>query len=436
MSIEAPAAPVSTQAPPAGSPAGAPGSSGSPPAGGAPGADESNAPWMEDINSGIDELDTQAPPPEGDKDKGGKPAGDKPPQGEKGAKPAAAAAAPPADDKTPSNIKDLRNGYETQKKKIREEYEPRIASLQKELDEIKKAPQFTQSKEQQDRVKAIEARNKELEAEIRNVNFTKSQEYLEKYHKPYVAAWEKARRDLAEVEVNLAGGGTRKATDADLILLAELPLGAARRKAVEMFGDAADDIMFHVRRITELSEQQEAAVKAAMQEVETRSKQETEKGTEAAQARVRLWNTTNQELATKYPAVFAPVAGDTEGNARLDKGFALADLLFAPRSLDAKKLELLPKTFREDIAANNGRLSEQGTVRLHALIRNKTANHDRAVAKANALTKRVAELEKALKEYEDSAPGGRPGTPGARGGAGTYLDDPNAEIDKLNNPNI
>lgn len=434
--IASPPTPASAQAPPA--------STQTPPAG-APGADDAieSKPWMDDVNSDIDTLDAagSTPPPETKP-----PAGEtKPPktgtskpqtETEKAAVSAAAATAGEAD-KTPSNIRDLRKGYEEQKKKILYEYEPELGRLRKEVEELRKSPQVTQTKEQQEKAKTLEARNKELEQEIRFHNYRKSQDFIDKYEKPYQAAWEKARRDLAEVEVALAGGGTRVATDDDLMLLAGMPLGAARRKANEMFGDSADDIMFHVRRISELSDSQTEALATARKEAETLAQRESDNAKTSNEARIQHWTTANNELATKYPKIFGPVDGETEGNTLLQKGFALTDLRYAPTTLTKERFALLPQRFREELQANGGKLSVQSVARLDAIIRNKAANHDRQVHRVNALQKRVSDLEKTLKEYEDSAPGGRAAAPGARGGgAGHYLDDPNAELEKLDNPNL
>ena len=426
------APPASTQTPPAGSP-------------GAPGADDAleSKPWMDDVNSDLDALDAagSTPPPEtkplAGETKPPKTGTSKPQTETEKAAAAAAAAAGAEADKTPSNIRDLRKGYEEQKKKIRDEYEPELGRLRKEVEELRKSPQVTQTKEQQEKAKTLEARNKELEQEIRFHNYRKSQDFIDKYEKPYQAAWEKARRDLAEVEVALAGGGTRVATDDDLMLLAGMPLGAARRKANEMFGDSADDIMFHVRRISELSDSQTEALATARKEAETLAQRESDNAKTSNEARIQHWTTANNELATKYPKIFGPVDGETEGNTLLQKGFALTDLRYAPTTLTKERFALLPQRFREELQANGGKLSVQSVARLDAIIRNKAANHDRQVHRVNALQKRVSDLEKTLKEYEDSAPGGRAAAPGARGGgAGHYLDDPNAELEKLDNPNL
>lgn len=396
---------------------------------------------MDEAIAEIDDLDDGTPAP-GDEKGGtkrtpkGKTTPTPPkPEDKKGQEGQPAAGAPP-EDKTPSNIKDLRKGYEDQKKRIREEFEPTIARLNKELKEIREAPQFTQTKEQKEKIAAIEARNKELEEHIRRVDYKKSQEYLDKYEKPYAAAWQKARRDLAEVEVTMANGTTRKATDEDIMQLASMPLGAARRKASEMFGDSADDIMFHVRRISELSDQQDEALANFMKEAETQTQTKEQEAKTAAQNRVQFWNSANEELSKKYPDWFAPADGDTNGNSLLDKGLALADLHFAIGTIDAKRFELLPKFIRDDLIANKGKLSEQGAAKLHALMRNKIANHDRAILRINRLTKKLAAAEKALKEFEDSAPGGRPASPGGHESTEGFLEDANAELDKLDNPRL
>lgn len=428
-------APAPTAAPAGGDPA--PGSQ----PGAAPTDARADVNWTQDIEAEIDSLDDEhVPPPEPEGGEADRPPGKtkpaaKPDTGKTKPAPQPAAA---EGDKTPSNIKDLRKGYEDQRKQIREHFTPTIARLEKELKELREAPQAVQTKQEQERVKALEARNTELEDEIRRVNFKKSKPYIEEYEKPYIEAWAKARLDLAEVEVMLPNGQTRKATDADIMQLAAMPLGAARRKAKEMFEDSADDIMFHVRRLSELSEKQEAAEAKAMQEAETSSQTKATEEKAAIETRTRLFDTANDELAKKYPLMFAPTEGDDRGNALLEKGFALSTLLYRPTTLTQQSFNLLPKFLQEDLKANKGKLSEQGRIRLDSLIFNKVANHDRQVARANRLEKELSKLKKDLKAYEDSEPGGRPAAPGGRGATSFTgaIEDANAEIDKMDNPNL
>ena len=100
---------------------------------------------------------------------------------------------------------------------------------------------------------AAEARARALDEEMRFIDYTKSSEFQDKYQKPYTNAWTRAEADLRELTVALEDGNSRPATVQDLLLLANTPLGEARKLASAMFGDAADDVMAHRRIVRELS---------------------------------------------------------------------------------------------------------------------------------------------------------------------------------------
>lgn len=305
------------------------------------------------------------------------------------------------------NNRDLRKAYETEKKKVREELQPKISKLEARVKELETTGPPKEDPAQVERYKQIEARNKELEQEITFVNYEKSEDYQKNYWGPYVKAWENCRRDIKEltVEAKDAAGNfvERPATEDDVMTLASLPLGEARKRCNALFGDSADDVMFHVREIRKLSDAQQTALAQARKNAANRSQELIKQNQEMNGTRVRVFNESNQQLAEKFPRWFKPIEGDNAGNARLSSGEALVKLMFNSREVTADDVKLLPKSFREEMEAK-GRLSTESEVRLHALVRSKAMNHDRAIFQANELRKKVAELEKALKQYEESEP--------------------------------
>lgn len=407
--------------------------------------------WLDEAGAELEQIDEgNAPPPE----KGAKPgkgrtaepppdergtedgqpdATDETPPGDKGKEKTEDGQQPPVE-KTPSNIKKLREGYEERGKKIREELEPELHRLRTRVKELEETPNTAPDKAQVEKYQALERRNQELEAEIRFVDYTKSQEYQEKYDKPYREQWERALADLEELTVEDGAGNTRPANKDDLLRLARMKLGDARKAANEMFGDSADDVMFHVREIRRLADAGHAAKEEARKQAEQHVQESQTKTKEQVAARNKMWTQSNSELAQRFPLMFAPVQGDEDGNTLLQKGFALADYIFRNGGISEAERKLLPQRFQADLEANNGRLSPENLVRLHALVRNKAANHDRVVRRLNLVKKELAEAKKALAEYEDSSPP-TGGTRGPRGTgritAGNYLDEANAEIDKM-----
>jgi len=87
------------------------------------------------------------------------------------------------DEKPPVKAAELRTAYDSLKKKVKEEYEPKLqklTQLEREVTELKQTtPQL--DKAQQERVAAIEKRNQELEAHIKFKDYEESSEYKEQY---------------------------------------------------------------------------------------------------------------------------------------------------------------------------------------------------------------------------------------------------------------
>src|SRR2546422_2001132 len=105
--------------------------------------------------------------------------------------------------------------------KLLDQFKTRVVTLERELAETKaKVPDPSQHETTSKRLEAAEKRRTELEEEIRYVNYAKSQEFAEKYQRPYEEAWAKAANDLAELQVTDENGAARPANAKDLVMLA------------------------------------------------------------------------------------------------------------------------------------------------------------------------------------------------------------------------
>lgn len=334
---------------------------------------------------------------------------------------------PVEDDPEPKTIPDLRKGYNAKKKEIRDTWKPKVEALEHEIATLKATSGNGHSEELKtlsEKVQAYEKQIQDLQGTIKFVDYRKSDEFKKKYEAPYNEAWASAIGELDELTVKVRTGtdergeptyGERKASPNDLLTLSNLPLGEARKLAKEMFGDNADDMMAHRRKIRELSDAQNKALSEAQKSAEEAAKTRDTQSQEMSKQTVQLWTQANKTLAEKYPKWFGPVEGDEEGNTLLQKGFALADRMFAPTK------ETAPKTTQESVA-------------LHALIRNKVANHDRLALQVKKLTKELEEARTELKGYQESEPGGRAGNPGGSGvlSAADQRAQDDAEIEALN----
>jgi len=287
--------------------------------------------------------------------------------------------------------------YEESKTKIKE-YEGKVAELEK----LRITP------ERQKEIEQLNARADELEKEIRYVNYTKSKEFQEQYQRPYDDAWKRAMGDLGELTVASGDGGERSMTAGDILDLVNLPLGEARKLAVERFGDFADDVMQHRKEIRQLYDKQSARLEEVKGEGIERDKQrqvENQRRHLAATKEINdTWNQANESLKTheKYGAYFKEVDGDQEGNQRLAKGFALADRAFSENPM-------APGLKPED---------RKAIVERHAAVRNRAAAFGRLVFRNQQKDARIAELAKELEGYKQAEPpGGGGGAPPPKGGA-------------------
>lgn len=286
--------------------------------------------------------------------------------------------------------------------KLLDQFKGRLTAAEKENIELKerlaKLPDVN-------RLEGIDKRNKELEEEIRYHNYAKSQEYTEKYQKPYEEAWTKAVADLGQLEVLAEDGSVaRKATAADLISLANMPLGQARRQANAMFGDSANDVMMHRQRIRDLSDAQNKALEEARKTGSEREIQLTEKSKVINAEVATLWNKFNEEDAGKLEFL-KPREGDDEFNGKLEKARSLVDTAFSQNATD-------PNLTPEQRAK---------AVRAHAAVRNRAIAYSSLKLENTRLKAQIAERDAKLKQFEDSAPtggqtGGANGKPAVQAG--------------------
>ena len=171
------------------------------------------------------------------------------------------ATAEPAKERKPGSLAEFRDNYERTKKeleterKLKEELRTALtegtkkevaearAALEKERDEIK-------------------AKYEEMETKVRHLDYTRSNDYVDRYQKPIATAWQKATKAMGELKVNNEDGSKRDATAADLTKVLQITNGSdAREAAKAMFGEDAGDVMALRRGILDLYEQADQATK-------------------------------------------------------------------------------------------------------------------------------------------------------------------------------
>lgn len=289
--------------------------------------------------------------------------------------------------------------------KLVEEYKKRVAESEARIAELTGGQKNEeQRKAEAAQIEAMKRRAMELEDEIRYVNYSKSAEFQQKYQEPYNKAWQRAMSELSEISVQDPSTGETRAVEAgDMLQLVNMPLGQARDVAEQMFGKFADDVMTHRKEIRSLYEAQAAALDEAKKMGATREQMRMAQFQEFQQKTAKLvgevWQKANDSAVKdeKFGKYFNPVEGDDEGNAKLEKGYALVD-----------------KAFSENPFAPNLKPEErQAIIRRHAAVRNRAAAFGRLTTQVEKAQARIAELERELKQYKGSEPptaGGAPAT--------------------------
>lgn len=275
--------------------------------------------------------------------------------------------------------------------KLVESYKQTNTRLQQEIAELRSAQKPGElPKEHQERVASIEARNKELEDEIRHVNYSKSKEFQEKYQQPYEEAWTNAIADLKELVITNEDGSSRGATAQDLIALSNMPLGQARATAKAWFGDSADDVMSHRRTIRDLSDKQTKALDESKRFGGERDQQRTAEMQAKHKARseetAKVWNAINEETVAKYEYL-RPVEGETERNEKLEKAKAFVD-----------------ETLKRSINSAKTQQERDEILRSHSAVRNRAIGFSTLKHENKALKSELETLKKALEEFQHSEP--------------------------------
>jgi len=275
--------------------------------------------------------------------------------------------------------------------KLVESYKSKYQAAQHEIAELRnKTPE--PPKELSDRLSAIQKRNEELEQHIRFVDYSKSQEFVDKYQKPYEEAWTRAVTGLKGLKVQFTDPATsevvaRDMTPQDIAALAAMEPAAARMEIKNRFPEDAAEVRGYVDRIRDLSEAQSRALETEKTKGGEWQKQQAEQMKAVHEANGKLWMQFNKEAAEKHEFL-RPVEGDDERNTKLDKATA-----FVQRALSSN--------------ANDPKLTEEQraqVIKEHVAVRNRAIAYSVLMHENKALKAQLAEREAALKAFEDSGP--------------------------------
>jgi len=281
--------------------------------------------------------------------------------------------------------------------KLVDEHKAARLKAETELAELRKTlPDPIKFKEVEERAKTLEKQYQEAQEQLRFDNYAKSDEFKEKYQKPYEESWKRWMGELGELTVqDDASGQERPLSPSDILDLVNMPLQKAREKAEATFGSFANDVMSARKEIRGLFESQNKALadaKASGAERETKMQQASRERQESLSKEITTtWAKANEMAVAdeKFGKFFKPVEGDTEGNTRLTKGFEIADRAFSVSPLDPR---LTPEQ-REQV------------VQLHSAVRNRAAAFGRLSYQNEKFSAEIAALKAELGKFKSAQPG-------------------------------
>lgn len=232
-------------------------------------------------------------------------------------------------------------------------------------------------------------RLEQYENDIRLTKYERSQEYAEKYQKPYQDAISRAYREVKELLVSEPNPDDpenpreRAATQADFDEIYGMPLGLATRTAKQKFGDAAMIVLQHRQQIRQLAESAYAAVeeyKTKGGEVETQTKAQQ---VQHEQAMKRMFDMATEGHAKRAPELFQERDGDDEGNELLTKG----------------------RNFAATVFSGNDGLTPQQVAFRDAMAYNRLAAYPRILRDLKKAQTELAESQKTIESLRSSGPG-------------------------------
>ena len=253
----------------------------------------------------------------------------------------------------------------------------------------------------------------ELENEIKFAKYEASQEYKDKYQKPFLTAYEQGQKLMTALNLKtpdkldqfgevVEPGQSRRGTEADWDhLMSITDEDTANKFIADHFGHNAARITVLRDRVLELNTQMRNAVDDYRKQGAERETQLRELTARQQKELSDRWHEANKHASEKYPQYFAPDAADQKATALWENGTRLADLAFGVLNQD--EIAKLPQSIQAKMV--NGKLPPAEQAFLHSAIRNRAAAYDRLIYKLNLGETELKELREKLAGYEASEPG-------------------------------
>jgi len=282
-------------------------------------------------------------------------------------------------------LREKLTSVETERNTLKAENERLKAESTKENPDIKKLTEQLET-ERKARI--------ELEQEMRFTNYERSPEYKEKYQQPYDEAWNAGRETVSKLKWTDAEGNAQPATTQHFDALMQQYFAdpdKAAETVAQLFGPKAAFITPHMAEVAK-------AARAAQAAIETYRKNGSEREKQGAELRSNFLKTVHSEwserqkpdfIPEKYRPMLTPKEGDDEGNRLLENGYKKFDEVMRQ---DARTPGLTKEKRQEILDAS-------------AAQRHLAANARRLMHWNQIKDAKIAELEKALADYQKSEPG-------------------------------
>lgn len=231
-------------------------------------------------------------------------------------------------DSAPKQFKAAHEALKTEFTRVQTDLQGKLNTVEGQLREMGQRRFLTPDDEA--KYGALEKRQQELEAILYSQDYQQSPEFKEKYEKPAQRIFATVTKELKGMTVKYKDGEedkTRAATMEDfgrIRALSDNP-AAQRRLAKEMFGEDADIIMNHVRKLDDITEQANAEIESKRTGWATEQKKLVEQSQKTFAESRQVYLGTDQALVNKFPHYFAEDPANPEWNNALKEGLAYVD---------------------------------------------------------------------------------------------------------------
>lgn len=284
---------------------------------------------------------------------------------------------------------ELRKAYAQRKQELKEANE-RLAAHEAKLKEYEaKVGDGSELSRIQQRLQETEKRAKELEDQIKFVDYEKSPEYKEKYYEPFVTAYQAGRQKAASLKIMERKNDmdevvqqARKATPEDFDAIMRLQDdGEAAEMADRLFGPMANLVIYHREKIMDLNSARVNAIEQFKKTGSEREQKTAEQMKAIHEKAKTVFKTHVEKGMSDHPQWFKADEADDQGKKMLEQGLLNADSVFTASNQNP-----------EDRAA------------MHAAFRNMAGAFPFVALKLHRAESRIKELETELEEFKKSTP--------------------------------